>query len=98
MNKLSAKLLQSQAPAFRTVSISSAHALSRTHQMVLLAQPQMSVFGLMGVVPQRGWLPYYLKKYEQWTKPTYFDNINRTPQKRGQVKLRTADPLWLDEE
>jgi hypothetical protein len=44
----------------------------------------------------RGYMPYYQKKYDDYFKPRYFDNVRRQPQNQGRVKYNTQDPLFFD--
>jgi hypothetical protein len=46
--------------------------------------------------PVRGYIPYYLKKYDDYFKPRYYDNVRRQPQSQGKVKYNTQDPLFFD--
>jgi len=46
--------------------------------------------------PVRGYIPYYLKKYDDYFKPRYYDNVRRQPQSQGKTKYNTQDPLFFD--
>ena len=46
--------------------------------------------------PVRGYIPYYQRKYDDYFKPRYYDNVRRQPQSQGKVKYNTQDPLFFD--
>ena len=48
------------------------------------------------MTPARGYIPYYLRKYDDYFKPRYYDNVRRQPQSQGKVKYNTQDPLFFD--
>lgn len=48
------------------------------------------------IVPQRGYMPDHLSKNYQYFRPTYFDNVRRTPDTLGKLKYNTQDPLFFD--
>lgn len=47
-------------------------------------------------LPQRGYMPIYQRKYDEYLRPSFFDNPKRRPDMQGRIKYNTQDPLFFD--
>jgi hypothetical protein len=55
---------------------------------------QFNYLGLVSI-PSRAHMPQWDKKNKANYKPTYFDNVRRSPS-GGQIKYNSQDPLYFD--